>query len=229
MTTLHATNCVVCTKRPPEWGLVCAPCTSRMRDQLRDLVEEYALLDATPGSSTGQRVSGTRTAPLPVRLDVLSLVGPGSANVHVDRRDEHDDQIGELPTATWLLQWVIDWRDYRGQTEELPGLSITAMTRWLEHRLDWAADEHPAVDDFASELAAQVRALRGVNRAGEPSDRSKVGPCPQQLADGDTCRTTLYMHDRIDFITCGGCGAEWQRRNWPWLFRTVAAVGERTA
>lgn len=225
MTTLHAASCVVCAKRPPEWGLVCAPCTSRMRDQLRELVDEYALLDATPGASAGQRVSGTRTAPLPARLDVLNLLGPGSAHVHVHRRDEHDDQIGELPTLVWLESWCRDWRDTRGQGETLPEPTITGMTRWLDHRLDWAADEHEAVDEFAAELGKALRLLRGVNRAGDRPESMFVGYCPAEATDGP-CGQPLYANTRYAVIVCR-CGAEYARHDGGWerLAATLKAAG----
>lgn len=222
MTTMRAEVCVVCQRRPPEWSLCCAGCTSRMRDQLAALVDEYARLDATPGSSTGQRVSGTRTAPLPLRVDVLNLVGPGSAHVHVDRREEHDDQVGELPPLVWLDQVVRDWRDTRGQGEHLPGTTITQMTAWLDRRLDWAADEHPAIDEFAAELAGQLRTLRGVNRAGEKPDAEFVGYCPADAVDGP-CGQPLYANPWYAVITCG-CGAEWRRDQWEHLAATLNAA-----
>lgn len=223
MTTLHAETCVICTRRPPEWGMVCSGCKVGMRQDLQQLITEYALLDATPGASTSQRVSGTRTAPLPLRVDVLNLVGPGSAHV----TDPHGDQEGDLPPLVWLEQWVRDWRDVRGQGEHLPSATMTELVGWIDKRLDWAADEHPAVDDFAAELGKQVRTLRGANRSGDEPEGRRLGPCSQILDDGRPCGTMVYLVERLAFITCRGCGAEWHRRSLAWLTREMA--GERSA
>lgn len=225
MTTLYAKTCVICTRRPPEWSLCCAGCTQRMRHNLLALVDEYALLDARPGASTGQRVSGTRTAPLPLRLDVLNLVGPGSATV----TDPHADQTGDLPTLVWLEQWVDDWRDVRGQGEHRPDPIITGLVSWLLRRLDWAADEHPAIDEFARELGKQLGALRAANRTDEPKpERQEVGLCPQLLDHGQVCGTTLYRYPRLSNIVCDGCGGEWrQGPQWLWLAKLIR--GEESA
>ena len=195
MTTLYAETCVICSRRPPEWGLVCSGCKVRMRDQLAALVDEYALLDPRPSGGAGEKVSGTRTAPLPGRLDVLNLVGPGS--VHVT--DPYGDQTGELPTAVWLEQWVRDWRDVRGQGEHLPGTTVTELSAWLSFRLDWACDEHQAIDEFAAELKQQLGALRAVNRSGEPKPEPLVTPCP-------TCRLRALVRVNGGDVHCQECG-----------------------
>ena len=225
MTALRAETCVICQRRPPEWSLGCTGCKSRMRDQLRELVDEYALLDARPTGGAGERVSGTRAAPLPVRVDVLNLVGPGSpavtAEIDPATGRPYDDQVGELPTLVWLEQWCRDWRDARGQGEQLPEPTITGMTRWLDRRLDWAADEHPAVDEFAAELGKALRLLRGVNRAGDRPESMFIGYCPADATDGP-CGEPLYANTRYAVIVCR-CGAEWRRDQWKTLAERMNA------
>lgn len=216
-------ECIICG-RHVQWPQLDEGCRARIRADLRTLVTEYALLDATPGASTGQRVTGTRDAPLPARLDVLNLVGPGADGVS----DPHGDQVGDLPPLVWLEQWVRDWRDSGAPGDHLPASTMTELSAWVERRLDWAADEHPAVDEFARELHRQVAALRGANRTGEEREpRQYVGPCPQ-VADGRQCGTELYRYPRIDFITCTTCGTEWRRGpQWVWLARLIR--GEESA
>ncbi len=221
--------CVVCQRRRPHWPMVCEPCRSRTREQLTvDLPEQYAMLDATPGQSTGQRVSGTRTAPLPGRLDVLNLVGRGTLRVHDPAPDAPDWQIGEIPPLVWLDQWVRDWRDTLAIGAHLPPARLMDMVRWLDHRLDTAMDEHPAIDSFAAELAEQVTTLRAVN--GDRSDWRRIGTCPGLRSDGVTavgCGTPLYANPWVDVIQCRGCGYRWDRHQWGWLGQVLRDT-ERT-
>lgn len=208
--------CIVCPvhsrkPRAPQWGQACETCRDTMRSGLLELAEQYTLLDAQPSQSGGPKVSGTREAPLPGRLDVLNLVGPGAANV----RDRHGDQHGELPPLVWMQQWARDWRDNGAPGDQLPPPALADTEEWLRHRLDWACDEHPAVDEFARELGQQVATLRAVN--GERSDRITIGPCPTQFDDRTTCGAPLKASPWLTAITCRRCGVRYDREHWLWL------------
>jgi hypothetical protein len=80
-----AAACVVCRRREPPDGHVCDTCQARIVTGLDDLLDKMDTLHlavvptAAPASD---RVSTSRTgAPLPVRLDALSLIGPGNESV----------------------------------------------------------------------------------------------------------------------------------------------------
>lgn len=74
--------CVVCPQlrfgepRVYERANVCEGCRSRLRTLLGETVEYYALLDLEKGSAAGDRVSGSRTAPLPLVATTLDLTMP---------------------------------------------------------------------------------------------------------------------------------------------------------
>lgn len=82
--------CPCCGHRRPHVGAACPTCRTRMTDWLQAMPGQIARLALCllPGSTpAGDRVSTSRTgSPTPARLDVLSLLGPGSAGVHHDRR-----------------------------------------------------------------------------------------------------------------------------------------------
>ena len=86
----------------------------------------------TPSGPTGSpgrvRVTGTRTAPLPVSVELLDLVGPGTARVS---DSGYRDQIGELPPAVWLDQWATDWASMRGDRRPVP--TVAALSLSLIH------------------------------------------------------------------------------------------------
>jgi hypothetical protein len=111
-----------------------APAITRLRTQLGQLPELITLthLALLPGSGRrGARVSGaTRTAPLPCRLDVLSLVGPTAAAV----TDPHGDQ-DDTPGLDLLVGWARAVIDDRRRANDWTGWSVPG-SNWL-YPLDW--------------------------------------------------------------------------------------------
>jgi hypothetical protein len=68
----------------PDIGLVCHRCYARLRSSLLDLVAVAAWLHtqlaAFGGSGLDERVAGSREDPIPLRTDILDLIGPDSRN-----------------------------------------------------------------------------------------------------------------------------------------------------
>lgn len=77
--------CVVCRRREPPTGHVCDTCQARIVTGLDDLLDKMDALHLAVVPTTApasDRVSTSRIgAPLPVRLDALSLIGPGNESV----------------------------------------------------------------------------------------------------------------------------------------------------
>lgn len=78
-------TCVVCRRREPSRGHVCEPCRDSLAELLTDLPRKVAALtlQLVPGpAALGERVSTSRVgSPIPIRLDALSLSGPGRDGV----------------------------------------------------------------------------------------------------------------------------------------------------
>ena len=92
---------------------LCEHCAGKVGGWLAELGSLFPRLpDAlAPGKSGEQdRVSGSREAPLPVRLDALSLLGPaaGRDRTYLDRGDDRtgDMQAGAEPVLSVLGTWV---------------------------------------------------------------------------------------------------------------------------
>lgn len=155
----------------------------------------HTVTSGPTGSPGRVRVTGTRTAPLPISVELLNLIGPGSASVS----DPHGDQIGELPPRWWLLTVSEDWAEQLGYTLRAR-TTVAALVRWLSNHLDWACDHHPAVDDFAAELRRQ----RGILRNAAGLVPAKPEPC-----DGVACPKcdlrALYRAPGSGLIHCGTC------------------------
>jgi len=216
--------CVCCQHREAEWPRVCNGDRQRLRDTLRQIVELYAELPAAlePGRGGGPRVSGSREAPLPLRLAALDMLGPGTPSVS----DRFADQVGELPPAVLLDQWVRDWVDARDQAEHVPPPVVAGLVTWLLNRLDWACDDHPAIDEFAQEITKLHRGL--VTVLGQSEGKYFIGFCPTQREDGQRCGKALTADPWIDRIACPRCRTEWPREKWKWLGSVLTDAGEPT-
>ncbi|MFD5027034.1 hypothetical protein [Streptomyces sp. NPDC058373] len=187
MTTTVTTACVVCLSAlwQDEVGrLACRRCTLRISDDLAALPGLYVQLGGAlmPGSGAGgPAVSGSRTAPLPLRLAPLSLAAKGGV-------------------VTVLQQWVEDWHsclEYEAPTwkGDLTAQCHAAVAR-LQLLLPWAVESHPAVDDFADEVR-QTRAECEQAITRERRGRTVAVACPC----GASLRITLDTLGRR--CTCG--------------------------
>lgn len=104
------------------------------------------------------------------------------------------DQVGEPSVPAVLDSWATDWQSYEWST--LPVPTVPALAGWLKARLEWACDEHPAIGDFAAELAGLVARIRPL----APRAELKRGvPCRE-------CdKVTLYRWPGSDYVECGSC------------------------
>ncbi|MEU5496137.1 hypothetical protein [Streptomyces griseofuscus] len=189
-------QCIICTRdlRDTETQ-TCRICVEKVGANLRLLAGAnglYARLadSLAPGSGPGgPAVSGSRTAPLPVRLGVLNL------------------QTDRGPILSTLEGWVRDW-------SETYGRATVGETGTLQQRLDhavqtlrfnlaWAAAEHPAFDEFAHEIEGVGRQCRIAT--GDETPPTRV---PVACRCGQILRVGLDM----DGIECRHCGTEYGRQ-----------------
>ncbi|KAF0646742.1 MULTISPECIES: hypothetical protein [Streptomyces] len=181
------TTCVACTRtlRDDETQ-TCRPCVTRVDQQLAELAGPeglYASLtaDLAPArTGSAGRVSGSRTAPIPVRLEALSLAARGGI-------------------VTILATWVDDWATY-GHATPVPGgtlqQQLDAAVNTLRFNHQWAAAQHPAYSEFAHEIRRAWTACR-TQTAGDPAPRRIPVQCPC----GHTLRITLDTRGE----TCPSC------------------------
>lgn len=195
-------KCVIDGETDIETGQVCRRCERIEAQRLDDIVAMHARLGdhLEPGSSTGQRVSGSREAPLPLRVDVLDLTLPARVT-HI--RGYFDDQMGVISVASVLDFWVRDWISYpQCPGDHLPVPVVATLADWLRKRLAvWAAEHHPAMDEYSGEIEALWYALR--NAVGD-------APQPRQMCVGVPCKRcdqmALYREDDgSGDVRCGGC------------------------
>lgn len=191
--------CVVDQHREVDTGQVCPGCAHRTACDLRDIADLYAQISLEPSTSAaGPRVTGSREAPLPLRVDALDLTMPARAgSVH----DEHGDQVGHIAAASILDSWVEDWRSHRARGEGRPLPTVVILADWLGVRLADACQDHPAIDEFAADIRRLRRALAAVVGDGPVRPERLPAPCPG-------CDLVTLVKDDGD-VRCRACGGWW--------------------
>lgn len=135
----------------------------------------------------GPVVSVSRTAPLPLRLEPLSLMARGGV-------------------VTILQAWLIDWHEHlgwrhprwKGDLQQQLDQAVKA----LRSNLEWAATEHPAFADFAYEINSTVRQCER-QITGERTERPIAVACP--------CGTVLRITVSTPGARCRGCATQYTR------------------
>ncbi|PAZ15662.1 hypothetical protein CLM62_12765 [Streptomyces sp. SA15] len=180
--------------RQDELGRVaCRPCQERADQALRQLLGLdglYARLATvlTPGrGGDGTIVSTSRTAPLPLRLEPLSLMSRGGV-------------------VTVLQTWLVDWHELLGWRYPRwnGGLQqqLDDAVRALRMNLEWAASNHPAFWEFSVEVVALVRQCER-QVTGERKERPIAVACP--------CGATLRVTVSTPGARCYGCDTQYAR------------------
>ncbi|MEV7282857.1 hypothetical protein [Streptomyces sp. NPDC093111] len=193
--------CLICHHATAAPRTACGRCEGGIRAMLREIDAQRPLLAdlLTPGSApAGPRTAATGRAhsPMPVRGDVLTLLGAGATTTVPD---PHGDQSGPAPLDALLEGWAA------AVAAELPELDATPLRRsgttwsqWLTAYLPQIATAHWA-DTLHSELTAAVRRIRSMT-ATEPRRRPQDAPCPSCTA------FALFATDWAPYIDCEACG-----------------------
>ncbi|WP_078973334.1 hypothetical protein [Streptomyces sp. MMG1533] len=171
----------------------CRLCQDRIDLALRQLPGPdglYAQLAdrLVPGrGGDGQVVSVSRTPPLPLRLEPLSLMARGGV-------------------VTILQTWQVDWHEHFGWRHPRwnGGLQqqLDEAVHALRVNLEGAASTHPAFGEFAQEVAALVRQCER-QITGERPERPIAVACP--------CGTVLRVTVSTPGARCRGCSTQYAR------------------
>lgn len=146
-------ECLVC--RGHSEHPTCPRCYSRLRRMLDELPEQYVLLCMShePLRTGGDGRSGRAVhAPLPGRLDTLSLLGPASRHGVMD-----EDQTGPVPFLDVLASWTEAVTEERRLTH--CRRNVTAMVDRLTRHLPWICSQ-----SFAGDFFAEIQELLKVTR-----------------------------------------------------------------
>jgi len=178
----------------------CRPCEDRTATRIAELPALFRRLDTTASLMRGARrsgggSSGSKVPPIPPRLEVLALVGPGGVAARL--RDIED---------AWrkALGWTV--APWRGS----PAQAVPQHVTFLANNLPWACDAYESVGQDIDDL----RRLHGecsaiVNDERKPG-RVQIGACPARYDDDSLCGQALTASAASHRVRCGTCGTRWE-------------------
>jgi hypothetical protein len=211
--------------------LVCWPCEQKTAARITELPALFQQLNQTAmlmkgASRTGGGSFGTRTAPIPPRLEVLNLVGPGGLSTKLQAiEDSWRQALGWAipPTTdrrtTFPIQRAADGRTLLGQPHRdervypnwrtpRPGVTVPRHVTFLAGNLRWACERYESIGqdiDTLRRLHGECIAI--ANNEPRPG-RIQTGTCPAPADDGP-CGTPLTASTTSHRIHCTTCGTSW--------------------
>lgn len=183
--------------------LVCRPCEDKAAKWLTELPALFGRLNTTGAlmrgaSRGGGTTSGSKTPPIPPRLEVLSLVGPGGIAARL--RDIED---------AWrtALGWTV--APWRGS----PAQAVPEHIKFLTNNLPWACDAYDSVGQDVDELRRLHAECTAADLNERRPGRVAIGRCPARFDDGALCGADLFASAASHRVRCGNCGSRWETLN----------------
>lgn len=198
-------RCQVCGRKSSRTG--CDGCWTRGLSTLKELPNYYFALEAflLPAKGYGEKVQGTRTPPLPARLNVLHLRAGGISGVV-----EHHEVFVRLLQNHSKIR-------HRGNE----GQRITKSVEYLKNQWDWMRDNYRAhilLDLF--KLYGEIH-----DALGNRSEDITIGSCPAEDRQGQPCgailRISLKALESMADIRCPNCATVWESTKWRLLGQII--------
>lgn len=194
-------TCTIC--RRPTNRNACTNCETRIRNHLIDITEYIAI--ASHELRPGQTGGDGRGNELSIGIRVNAL-----------------DFIAGNDVMPILESWEKDWRDYyhlgpygpasatrnHGKTSQGTLIGIVAfLQQWLTR----ACDDHPAVDDFATEVRQCHNIAQTAARMKPPTNTTITCPADDPTTTTGLCgaRITIHANEIKNKATCKRCRTTW--------------------
>lgn len=178
--------------------LVCRPCEARTAQRLAELPALFAQLNTTTVLMRGARrpgtaTTGSRVPPIPPRIEVLTLTGPGGVAARLAAVEDSWRAALGRRIGTWA-----------GSPIEAVPVHVNFLVINLQRVCEQYESIGQDIDDIRRLHAETTAALSAERRPG----RVQIGPCPVQLVDG-LCRMPLTATVASSFVRCPNCQTEW--------------------
>ena len=177
----------------------CRPCEETTAQRIRELPALFRQLDTTAALMRGSRrpggsTSGSKTPPIPPRLEVLALVGPGGAAARLSAIEDAWRQA---------LGWTI--APWRGS----PAQSVPLLAEFLANNLLWACSSYEEVGQDIEDLRRLHSECTAIVNDERRPGRVQIGNCPAVVEDR-ICWQPLTASAGSHRIHCGSCGGRWE-------------------
>ncbi|MEV7492183.1 hypothetical protein AB0O08_15690 [Streptomyces anulatus] len=211
----------------------CRPCEDQTAKHLTELGPLFRQLNETGTLMRGARrpggaTSGSRTPPIPPRLEVLALTANGGVATRLQAiEDSWRQALGweTSPTVDERTTFPVT-RDQFGRTQigrpvkgdrvyphwrtQTAAQAVLAHLKFLANNLPWAVSSYESIgqdiDDLWRLHAECVAVAANEHRPG----RVNIGRCPARYEDGTLCRADLTATATSHRVRCGTCGARWE-------------------
>lgn len=176
----------------------CRPCADRALAHIAELPALYRQLDTTAALMRGARQpgagGGSRTPPIPPRLEVLALVGPGGVAARLSAIED-----------SWrsALGWTV--APWRGS----PAQAVPHLAKFLGDNLLWACGSYEEVGQDIDDLRRLHSECTALVLDERRPGRVQIGNCPA-LVDETPCWQPLTASAGSHRIRCTACGARWE-------------------
>lgn len=197
-------------------GYLCSTCRNRLSSLLIRIPSLSVWLydNIEPSGAAGERVSGSREEPIPLRIDILDYIGPtaakelsetmGTTYRELNSRGLPERvQIGEPSLLDVVGSWAMLVSEERN--DDWPTKDdLSSLTSWLHSQLDWIVQQS-WVDDMLWNLGDVARKAERV-APRSPEIRRIKKPCP-------SCDIKALVFTRGIGVKCeqklAGCGRSW--------------------
>lgn len=176
--------------------------------QLPKFPQRYTELEdemlPSSGSGYSDRVSGSKTPPLPVRIETLHL-RTGGISIPLMK---HERVMREIRKET-----KVSWSESR-KRGELQRITLTC--EYIYKRKEWAWAEYADAPNLAKDII-EIHSKISFT-LGNRTEEIVIGTCPTINADETICGFKLRVNpaalERSLEIRCKGCGTVWDSTKW---------------
>lgn len=207
-------KCALCRK--PVEGSLCSNCWEYAIEKLQAFPDRYNDLakELLPSKGFGERVGGSKTPPIPVRLETLHLRTGGISKPLM----AHEANIRIEQRHTRIT--------FRGQEIN----RITYTCKYLTAQSEWIFDNYTDLAKLAEDIGNINKQINTV--LGHRSELMTIGICPSLNEDNQACGAKLQINPvtltSFGDIKCKACGTVWESNRWRLLGKVLSADSPRS-
>jgi hypothetical protein len=190
---------------------LCVNCWEYSIERLKTFPSKYEQLEGAmlPSKGYGERVGGSKTPPIPVRLETLHLRTGGISKPLIT----HEKVIRIEQKHTRVT--------FRG--DEYNRIKISS--EYLVSQRDYIFDKYVSCDELAAAIDQISKRIDAV--LGYRSELITIGACPYVDDKGETCGHRLQINPAtltsFGDIKCRACNTVWSSEKWRLLGRMLHA------
>lgn len=202
-------KCALCRRNATR--SLCDNCWEYAIERLKAFPAQYNQLEGVmlPGRGNNERVGGSKTPPIPVRIETLHLRTGGISKPLL----AHESVIRAEQRHTRIT--------FRGDEHN----RIKLCCEYLVAQTDYIIKQYVDVDKLAKDIDSISKQIGTV--LGYRSDLITIGTCPSLSDKGETCGNKLQINPatltNFGDIKCRACGTVWSSEKWRLLGQVLSA------